>query len=316
MVESALAPRDGTLQVVLRRLRRFGRRSLIETRLSGRAAWQAVVGMASGDDFSHAAAIAYYALLSLFPCLLLLFAIFGSLATGEGERDLTVNFVLRYFPARFDFIIAQLDALRATRVQVGVAGGLALVWASLGVFGALSTAVNSAWGVEQRRNFWKHRLTSFLMLVSAGLLLLAAALLVSAVRVVEASWFGAILLQFTWLTALQSLVVRYAATLLLIVGLALVFYFVPNAKVRFRDVWVGAILTGLLWRLGLWGFSIYVGRAGALQMINGSITTVVVFLLWIYVSSVILIYGVQFTAAHARLRRHLDPSAPAADPIV
>ena len=295
------------------RLRRIWRRGRVEARVSGRAAWQAVVGMATGDDLTHAAAIAYYGLLSLFPFLLLLFAAFGSL--DAGARDTALDFVFRYFPTQFDFVILQLDALRETRVQVGVAGGVMLVWASLGVFSAVSTAVNVAWGVERRRAFLSHRLSAFLMLVSAGLLLLVAALLVSAVQVVGASWFGGVLAQFTWLQGLQSLVVRYAATLLLVVGVGLVFYFVPNARIRLRDVWVGAILTGLLWRLALWGFSDYLGRAGDLQMIHGSITTVVVFLLWIYVSSVILIFGVEFTAAHARLRRHRAPTAPAAEPL-
>lgn len=295
------------------RLRRIWRRGRVEARVSGRAAWQAVVGMATGDDLTHAAAIAYYGLLSLFPFLLLLFAAFGSL--DAGARDTALDFVFRYFPTQFDFVTLQLDALRETRVQVGVAGGVMLVWASLGVFSAVSTAVNVAWGVERRRAFLSHRLSAFLMLVSAGLLLLVAALLVSAVQVVGASWFGGVLAQFTWLRGLQSLVVRYAATLLLVVGVGLVFYFVPNARIRLRDVWVGAILTGLLWRLALWGFSDYLGRAGDLQMIHGSITTVVVFLLWIYVSSVILIFGVEFTAAHARLRRHRAPTAPAAEPL-
>jgi membrane protein len=305
----------GYTERVVRGARRIGLRGLVEARLSGRAAWQAVVGMATGDDFTHAAAIAYYGLLSLFPCLLLLFAAFGTLTAGEAARDATLDFVFRYFPTQFDFLTAQLDALRATRVQVGLAGGVMLVWASLGVFSAVSTAVNVAWGVERRRAFLSHRLSAFLMLVSAGLLLLAAALLASAVQVVGASWFGGILAQFTWLGGLQSLVVRYAATILLIIAVGLVFYFVPNAKTRFRDVWAGAILTGLLWRLALWGFSFYVARAGQLQVIHGSITTVVVFLLWIYVSSVILIFGVQFTAAHARLRQHRAPTAPAAEPL-
>ena len=90
----------------------------------------------------------------------------------------------------------------------------------------------------------------------------------------------------------------------------MVFYFVPNAKVRFRDVWVGAILTGLLWRGALAGFSLYVPDMSRFSVIHGSIAAVVVFLLWVYVSAVILLYGAEMTAAYARLRRH----RPDADP--
>jgi membrane protein len=111
---------------------------------------------------------------------------------------------------------------------------------------------------------------------------------------------------------LQALVFRYLALLVLMFGIGLVFYFIPNARTRFRDVWVGAILTALLWRGALSGFSWYLRQNQSLSMIHGSIAAVVVFLLWIYISSVILMYGVEFTAAYARLRRHRTEQMPAA----
>ena len=120
------------------------------------------------------------------------------------------------------------------------------------------------------------------------------------------------LARFQWLTALQSLTFTYSATILLIVGVGLVYYFIPNAKTRFRDVWVGAILTGLLWRGAFDMFSWYIGTTGRLTFIHGSIAAVVVFLLWIYISAIILMYGVEFTAAYARLRRRRPDEMPAA----
>jgi membrane protein len=94
----------------------------------------------------------------------------------------------------------------------------------------------------------------------------------------------------------------------------MIFYFVPNAQVRFRDIWLGAIVTGLVWRLALFGFSLYVHRLSGWS-VNGSIGAVVVFLFWVYVSAVVLLYGTQFTAAHARLRLGLSPASPAA-PVI
>ena len=92
----------------------------------------------------------------------------------------------------------------------------------------------------------------------------------------------------------------------------LVFYFVPNAKVRFRDVWVGAVVTGLAWRGALFGFSYYVRDLTRFSNVHGSIAAVVVFLVWIYISAVLLLYGVEVTAANARLRRHRPDEIPAA----
>jgi len=280
--------------------------------LSGLAAWRALVRLLNGNDLTHAAAIAYYALLSLFPFLLLVFSILGWVTADAEDRLAVLTFVFSYFPTQFDFVSTQLMALRDTSVRIGVAGGLGLMWASLGVFGAITSAVNEAWGVEKQRSFLKHRLVSFLMLVAGGGVMIVALLLVSAVKVAEASWFGVMLTRFQWLQALRSVTVASSATILLILALGVVYHFIPNAKTRFRDVWVGAILTGLLWRGAFDGFSWYIASRGGLTLIHGSIATVVVFLLWVYVSSVILMYGVEFTAAHSRLRRRRSDEAPAA----
>ena len=294
-----------TPERILRRLR-------TELRLSGYAAWRGLVGLVNSNDLTHAASIAYYALLSFFPFLLLVISLLGAVTAAEEDRIAVLTFVFRYFPTQLDFITSQLDALRATRVQVGLAGGLALIWASLGFFGAITSAVNEAWGVEKQRSFLKHRLVSFLMLVAAGGVMILALLFVSAINVAQASWFGVVLSRFQWLGAVQSVTFRYLTTILLVLGLALVFYFIPNAKTRFRDVWVGAILTGLLWSMAFDGFAWYIGYNSRLTLIHGSIAAVVVFLLWVYVSAVILMYGVEFTAAYARLRRHRPEQMPAA----
>ena len=110
---------------------------------------------------------------------------------------------------------------------------------------------------------------------------------------------------------LQGFALRWASTLTFIFVVGLVFYFVPNAKVRFRDVWVGAIVTGLAWRAALAGFSFYVRDLGRFS-VHGSIAAVVVFLVWVYTSAVILLYGVEVTAAYARLRRRRPEEIPAA----
>lgn len=267
-----------------------------------RAAGQGLRKLYDGEDWTNAAAIAYYALLSLFPCFLLLFAAIGSLTANSAQRDEVIRFVFRYFPRQFDFITSQLDALKASPLQVNIGGLLALVWASLGVFNAISSAVNVAWGVEKRRSFLKHRLVSFVMLLSSGAVLLLGLLLASAVRMAESAWFLALVTQSPGLNWLSGLTAYYGATLLLVGCVALMFYFIPNTTVRFRDVWPGAILVGLLWRAALGIFTWYASDLGGLSVVHGSIAAVVMFLLWIYVCAVILLYGVQMTASYIQLQ--------------
>jgi membrane protein len=255
------------------------------------------------DDLTHAAAVAYYGLLSLFPFFLLLFSILGSLTSSQGRRAAVISFLLHYFPTKFDFLSGQLDALQQMRYRIGVGGAVALLWAAHGVFGAVGSAVNHAWGVEKSRSFLREKLFSFLMLLAAGLGLLLLLLIGSVFQIVYGTWFS----DATWHTpgfaALGTFIIRYGATVLLTVGIGLIYYFVPNTKVRLRDVWPGAVVTGFLWHLALEGFSFYLRDMTRFNLIHGSIAAVVVFLVWVYTSSVILLYGVEFTAAYARLLR-------------
>lgn len=290
-------------------------RTLRSLRLMSLAAWRGVWELYNSDGLTHAASIAYYALLSLFPFLLLVLSILGMVTADETDRDAVVRFVFRYFPSQFDFMTGQLDAFRGQTVRLGVGGLLALTWASLGVFNAVSSAIDHAWGVERRRSFLMHRLVSFLMMVSAGALFMVALVLASVARVAETSWFWDAIQRSSSMTWLSQVSAAYGATLLLIFCVGLLFYFIPNTEMRFRHVWPGAIVTGLLWRGALSAFSWYARDLATWNKVHGSIAAVVVFLFWVYISAVILLYGVEMTAAYARLRsaatRHPELAGPA-----
>jgi membrane protein len=281
-------------------------------RLIGRSFWRGSIEFYNSDDLTYAASVAYYGLLSLFPFCLLAFAILGSVSSDVARRTEIVNFVLRYFPTRFEFLSEQLDALQRTRFRIGIGGAAAMVWAALGVFSAISSAVNHAWGVEKQRSYVKHKLFSFFMLLAAGALLVLALVLLSLFQIVRSSTFAEVSAQFPAFGSLDSFIVKYGATLILTVVVGLIYYFVPNAKVRFLDVWPGAIVTGVLWHVTLDGFSYYVRDMTRFNLVHGSIAAVVVFLVWVYTCAVVLLYGVEFTAAYARLRRGRSEDAPAA----
>jgi membrane protein len=289
---------------LVRRLRRL-------PRLMGLAAWQGVVGFYRSNDLTYASSIAFFALLSLFPCFLLGLSLLGRFTASEHDRAVVLEFVLNYFPRQFDFVTTQLDAFRQRRTALGIGGSVLMAWASLGFFGAITTAVNYAWRVEKQFGYWKHKLVSFLMLIAAGLLMLVGLLLLSVRTLVQTTWFATVLAEAPRLVLFRSFIVEWATTFIFVCVVGLIFYFVPNARVRFRDVWPGAVVTGLLWRLALMGFGWYVRDLSRFS-VHGSLAAVVVFLLWVYVSSVILLYGVEFTVAYARLagRREAVPVGP------
>jgi membrane protein len=271
-------------------------------RLAALSAWAAVEGFVRDDDLTYAASIAYYGLLSLFPFYLLAFAVLGHITTNQAARNTVLTVVLQYFPTQFDFIREQLDAFNTNTTTFGLVGTIALLWGALGVFGAISTAVNYAWGVKTLRSYWKHKLFSFVMLVLAGMVLLMALLLASASGVVDTSWFADVLREFPGLSFLHGLAIRYATTPLFIVVVGLIYMYVPNTKVHFQDVWIGAVVTGLIWKAVLSGLAWFMSDMSRFTRVDGSISAVVVFLVWVYVQAAIMLYGVEFTAAYCRLR--------------
>ncbi len=293
------------------RLRRWGRRLWREIRLGGLSIVKGSVDFYRSEDLTFAASIAYYSLLSLFPFLLLALSVLGGVTVPHAESSSVLNFVFRYFPREFDFVQSQLINLQGSTVKVGVAGALLLVWASMGVFGAVTSAINHAWGVENQPSFVKHKLVSFVMMAGASTLLLIGLLLVSAINIAGASWFAHVLARAPVFEVLRGLALEWATTALFVSVTALIYYFVPNAKVHFRDVWIGAFMAGFMWRGALALFSLYVRDLSRFS-VHGSIAAVVVFLLYVYLSAVILLFGAEVSAAYARLRRHRPDDIPAA----
>jgi len=280
--------------------------------LGFRAAGRGVVEFYQSANLTYAASIAYYSLLSLFPFLLLVLTILRSLALGPAGEALGSVFETA-LPANLAPVVDFIREFNAP-AALSVFGTIVMLWASMGVFGALTSAVNHAWGVEQPPGFFRHKLIAFVMLMVAGLLMIGALVLVTVIKVIEARWFAAVLVTYPALGELTGMVYQAAPTAIVILVVGLVYYYVPNAKVRLRDVWFGAVLAGLLWRGALAGFSLYM-RDLSRYSIEGSVASIMVFLMWVYLSAVILLYGVEVTAAYARLRRRRAPNEPAAAPL-
>jgi len=108
------------------------------------------------------------------------------------------------------------------------------------------------------------------------------------------------------LDRLRGFALRNVPTPMFMVVIGLMYYYVPNAKVRLRDVWWGAVIAGLLWRLAFDGFSWYIGDLSRFTVL-GQVAAVALFLVWIYLSAVIFLYGAEVSAAYSRLNASEPP---------
>jgi membrane protein len=250
------------------------------------------------------AALAYYTVFSLAPLILVLLAIVGVVFRNDpnGAWDRMTE-QMGYFLDPGGVQVVQDIAKTASKPNasfwatvIGIA--LALFGAS-GVFGQLQDALNTIWGVKAKPGaaIWEYlrvRFLSFAMVAGVCFLLLVTltveALIKGLSHYLEASLPGGAALAFT-----IYLVVDLFLVILLF---AMMFKLLPDVHVRWRDVWVGATMTALLFLVGKWALGLYLG-SGAAGSAYGAASSLVTLLIWIYYSSQILLFGAEFTQVYA-----------------
>jgi membrane protein len=261
------------------------------------------------------ASLAYYTVFSLAPLVLVLLAIIGLLfredpAGAWGKVTEQMSYFLDKSAVQVVQDIAKTAAepgKSAIATLIGVA--LALFGAS-GVFGQLQDALNTIWGVKAKPNqgiwgFLRARFVSFAMVGGVCFLLLVSLTIQSVLKVfshyVQAALPGGLAIAIA-----VYLIFDFAVVVLLF---AMIFKFLPDAKVRWRDVWVGAAMTAILFGLGKWALGFYLG-SGSAASAYGAASSLITLLLWIYYSSQILLFGAEFTQVYAnQAGRRVQPSA-------
>jgi membrane protein len=247
------------------------------------------------EDYAKdmAASIAYFTFFSLFPLLVGVIAgasLFLDRATIESRLD---QMLADEFPGSADFLRTNIEALIELRGAVGIASVLALLWSASKVFGALSRGMNLALGIPKSRPFYLSRLRYFGMTLVVSLLLFVGVGLSTVLDVVtplDFTRFGLDGTAFAWLGSRVSSFVSVLATVFLLYAI------VPYERPRWREILPAAIVAAVLFELGKSLFVLYVENANSLQAVYGSLTSVIVLLLWLYFSSRVLLFGAELIA--------------------
>jgi membrane protein len=187
-----------------------------------------------------------------------------------------------------------------------------LLITSTGLFIELQSALNRIWEVEAKpgQGIWgfiKNRLLSFAMIIGIGFLLLVSLVLSAALSAVS-KYFSALVPGLDVLWTIVNLVVSFGVITVLF---AMVFKVLPDVRIAWRDVWIGAALTALLFTAGKFLLGLYLGKNSAVSA-YGAAGSVVLILLWVYYSAQILFFGAEFTQVYAnQFGTHLEPKAHA-----
>lgn len=262
------------------------------------------------DDMpTYAAALAYQALFSLFPFFIFLLALISTLHLPDFISWLEQQAYMLLPAQAMAPVSGVLSELRQPRGGLVSTGGVIALWVASSGVRATMNAFNAAYGVEEGRPAWKlYPLSILYTLAIAALLIASASLLLIGPQAMQwladqigfEQFFVSV---WTWL--------RWPVVLVLLSLIAaLVYYAAPAEQPRFRFITPGAVLSVLIWIVGSIGFDFYVRNFADYDSMYGSVGSIVLLLLYFYISAAVLLFGVEVNAA---IERHMPSGMPAGE---
>jgi membrane protein len=295
----ARRPAGGSLKNFLRDLRDLA---------SFRALKATVQEFQRDDALGMAAQLAYYLILALFPFILVLVSLLGTFGSEELASEVLGYFKQVMPEQAFEIVKDFTDNIISGKAEAPglfTFGILFTIWAASGAFAALINALNRAYDVQETRPFWKVRGMAILMTLGLSvLILIGVLLLVLGPQIGEAiaNVYGP---EETDL--LDWEVARWPVALFFMVfAVALLYYFAPDVDQPFRWITPGGLIGVLLWVLASVAFNFYVSNFGSYNKTYGSIGAVIVLLLYLYISSLTILFGATLNAILVKMKEEIS----------
>jgi membrane protein len=263
------------------------------------------------DALGLAAQLAYYLILALFPFILFLVAVVDAFSSSSPQFVNEIfDYLGRVMPAQvFDLIRTYTEnTLRNEDTAPGLlsVGILGTIWAASGAFSALINALNRAYDVQETRPFWKVKAIAVLMTFGLSALILVGVLLLIAGPSIGETIAEVFTLDDEFVVV-WSIVRWPVALLFMIVTVALLYYFAPDAGQPFRWITPGGFVGVVLWVLASVAFNLYLSSDfNSYDKTYGSIGTVIILLLYLYISSLTILFGATLNATLVRMKEEIS----------
>lgn len=255
------------------------------------------------DSFSHASSIAFSTIFSL-PAILIIALAFASTFV---ERDVVQTELLNQVESLLGkgsteevAAIIENSTRETNSVLAGILGLGTLLFSATIIFIALQSSLNNIWGIRPKPQkgwlkFIVNRLLSFAMVISFGFVLLVS-LLIDAILAI----FQRLITQMLdgTMTSLITGINMGISLVIVTFIFALLFKVLPDAKIQWRDLWIGALITTILFTVGKYLIGLYLGSSD-FNSAYGAAGSFVVILIWVYYSTVIFLFGAELTSVHA-----------------
>lgn len=264
---------------------------------------ETITGWIEDEPFQLASSLSYYTLFSLAPLLLIAIAVAGLVFGREAAQNEIVETLGGMLGSESAKAIQDMIQNAGSQPKEGmlstVFGAVALLFGAGGVVGQLQSSLNKVWGVVPKPGqgvwgFIRQRFISFAMVLAVGFLLLVS-LAATAFLSLLSQYIGNLIGGAAFIAHLLDILISFAFVTVLF---AMIYKFLPDVKIQWKDVWIGAALTSILFTIGKFLIGLYLGSSGVTSAYGaaGSLITV---LLWVYYSSLIFLLGAEFTQVYA-----------------
>ena len=261
------------------------------------------------DDATHlSAGVAYYAVFSVFPLLLGLLAISGTVFTSITLQEQFLDYVTESMPGSKEFVSNNIEELVRFRGALGIGAILGLLWSGSSAFGAMSRAINRAWDVENDRPFYVAKTLHIVIALGVGILFLLSSFVSVAIELLSSYSrdLGLPEHEFFLNFGLGNLMLKAVPWAITLSVFLLLYRFVPNCKTYWRYIWTGAVVAAILFEASKGIFMWYLANVANYELIYGSVASMMVLLSWAYVSAFILILGAEISSEYERMRNGVD----------
>jgi membrane protein len=275
--------------------------------MKGKSLWNFLKDIATqwleDEPFQLAAALSYYTLFSLAPILIIAIAVAGLFFGHEAATNQIVHTLQSLVGQESAKAIQEMIQNASSKPKTGIISTVlgigVLIFGAGGVVGQLQSSLNRIWGVTSKpgRGIWSfmwERFVSLAMVLGVGFLLLVS-LVITTILTHLTLYIGSLIGGAAIIAHLLDIVVSFGFVTILF---AMIYKFLPDVRIQWKDVWIGAALTSFLFTLGKFLIGLYLGTSGITSSFGaaGSLITV---LLWVYYSALIFFFGAEFTQIYA-----------------
>ena len=263
--------------------------------------WEARGSFIKDGCMNLSAALAFYTILSLIPFLFLVVSAAGYLlGSSDDAHQMVIVFMDRFFPQASALIFKEVKAISQRAGVLGWVGVLTMIWTASVIFSSLEFALGVVFRVEQRRKYWKSRLLALSMIPGSSVIFILS-LLVTAFTGIRKSYDLHILGWNLSHSALFGFLVGYLLPyLVLALAFTAVYRIIPNTSVTFRHAVAGGVSCAFLFEVAKHFFTWYIGRSSQYNVIYGSLEAIVILVIWVFYSSIILLFCAEVVSAYRR----------------